>query len=312
MQNNVYGQSPDFINTNFAQIIPQSVVPNIGAPQRNYMVDQNPEAFAHEAGLITGRIVSSILTASSVTDYMAREYEWMLIQELTELKRRFTRYFFSVKRSEDRIVVELYDPMGQLQRKELVVPFNKHEIRYWQLVAILDHITDNHGEESAQFIGRLGEIPFFFLRYLLRVSSDHTDPRLEEFSEIFKIERNIVTKQVDQASSVKVCVPSVSSNCEFTPEIGRMLMDHFIAAITNQFGIYGTSERRYNEILNDLLAHLIDDIDDVALPDVLNTPECKEDLKRIGVLEYGEDARFTVFFKNLITLVSASRFNTTK
>lgn len=132
MQNNVYGQSPDFINTNFAQIIPQPVVPNIGAPQRNYMVDQNPEAFAREAGLITGRIVSSILTASSVTDYMAREYEWMLIQELTELKRRFTRYFFSVKRSEDRIVVELYDPMGQLQRKELVVPFNKHETRYWQ------------------------------------------------------------------------------------------------------------------------------------------------------------------------------------
>lgn len=312
MQNNMYGQSPDFINTNFAQVMPQTVVPNIGAPQQNYMVDQNPEEFAHEAGLIIGRIVSSILTASSVTDYMTREYEWMLIQKLTELKRRFTRYFFSVKRSENRIVVELYDPMGQLQRKELVVPFNKHEIRYWQLVAVLDDTTNNHGEESAQFIGRLGEIPFFFLRYLLHASSDHMDRRLEEFSEIFKVERNIVTKQVDQASSVKVCVPAVSSNCEFTPEIGRMLMDHFIAAITNQFGIYGTSERRYNEILNDLIAHLVDDIDDVALPDVLNTPESKEDLKRIGVLEYGEDAHFTVFFKNLITLVSASRFNTTK
>ena len=306
MQNNVYGQSPDFINTNFAQIIPQPVVPNIGVPQRNYMVDQNPEAFAHEAGLITGRIVSSILTASSVTDYMAREYEWMLIQELTELKKRFTRYFFSVKRSNDKIVVEMYDPMGQLKRTELIVPFNKHEIHCWQLVAILDRTTDKHGTEIAQFLGKLEQVPCFFLRYLICPAEQTFRSKIEEFSDVFKTVPDTLTKPLDLVALVAIDVEPLMTDNVVSKDPSGIIVDLYTNAITEFFGIVGTAQCSYREILSKLFKHVFTDGDpgELSLPEELNTPECKEDLKRIGILEYGEDAWFTTFFSNLVLHLS--------
>ena len=297
---NMYGQA--FDNQGLTQAVPQFVGPNV-VVQRTYMVDQNPEAFAHEAGLITGRIVSSILTASSVTDYMAREYEWMLIQELTELKKRFTRYFFSVKRSNDRIVVEMYDPMGQLKRTELIVPFNKHEIHCWQLVTILDRITRKHGTEVAQLLGKLKVVPCFLLQHLLCPEEQTFQSKLEELSDVFSVVPDTLTGSLDLTAQVGINIAPVVHSDVSDKVAGRILVDNYVVAIKKSFGCTGTSQYPYHEILEKLVTHITtncEEAEDPALPEELNTPECKEDLKRIGILEYGKDIQFTTFFRNLV------------
>ena len=127
MQNN---ESPNFNNINngpytatnigAATPLPQIMVPPTVCGMS--LTDQTPEQYLLSLRSTIDLMYRRLLMINGdITEYQKWELQWLLISDLTNLRVRFNRYFFSVSRCPSGLQIKLFDPFDQLKDTEILI-----------------------------------------------------------------------------------------------------------------------------------------------------------------------------------------------
>ena len=175
MQNN---ESPNFNNLNngpytatnigAATPLPQIMVPPTVCGMS--LTDQTPDQYLIGIRSIIDTINRRLLMISGdITEYQKWELQWLLISDLTNLRVRFSRYFFSVSRCPSGLQIELFDPFNQLNDTKILIPYKKIDIYSQKFVQLLMKKDEDEemGRLKAMFLHRLQVVPQYYLMYLL-------------------------------------------------------------------------------------------------------------------------------------------------
>lgn len=175
MQNN---EQPNFNNLNngpytatnigAATPLPQVMVPPTVCGMS--LTDQTPDQYLIGIRSIIDTIHRRLLMISGdITEYQKWELQWLLMCDLTNLRFRFNRYFFSVSRCPSGLQIELFDPFDQLNDTKILIPYKKIDIYSQKFVQFLTKKDDDEEMErlKAMFLHRLQVVPQYYLMYLL-------------------------------------------------------------------------------------------------------------------------------------------------
>ena len=289
MQNN---QSP-YINP----IPEQKVVPPWMAPvQYMYLSDQNPRQYEAQVAAIVCNVNGRVMYGLGNKELTIREFEWVLINELTKLKTVYTRYFFSVTRREDKIDVELYDPMGQLEHTVYSVCLDANTLRFNELVNRISQRTNQDGTAILSLIGNLQEVPLYYLAALINQDIVSTCGLINTYPDVFCATTKI---QPDQ--------PTTMISIQFPQQYKRrdILSIQFINdAATNTLPravqTFLKEDLAFTHVLGSVIISMVHGVPNNH--EMLNCEQGRDYLTRIGVWDK-ENNTHTKFFQNMLDLL---------
>ena len=282
----------------------QKVVPPWMAPaQYMYLSDQNPRQYEAQVAAIVCNVNGRVMCGLGNKELTIREFEWVLINELTKLKSVYPRYFFSVTRQASKIEVELYDPMGQLEHTVYNVCLDANTLRFNELINTISQRTNQDGTLILSLIGNLQEVPLYYLAALTNQDIVSTCGLINTYPDVFCATTKI---QPDHpTTTISIQLPQQYRWRGVLPQ--QFINDAATNILPRAVQSFLKEDLALTRILGSVIISIVHGVPNNH--DLLNSEQGRDYLTRIGGWD-DENNTYTKFFQNLIDLLRGSQVYT--
>lgn len=282
----------------------QKVVPPWMAPaQYMYLSDQNPRQYEAQVAAIVCNVNGRVMCGLGNKELTIREFEWVLINELTKLKSLYPRYFFSVTRQASKIEVELYDPMGQLEHTAYSVCLDADTLRFNELINMISQRTNQDGTLVLSLLGNLQEVPLYYLAALTNQDIVSTCGMIKTHPNVFGATTEMQPNQ--PTTTVSIQLPQQYRWRGMLPQ--QFINDAATNILPRAVQTFLKEDLTFTRVLGSVIISMVHGVPNNH--EMLNSEQGRDYLTRIGVWDK-ENNTYTKFFQNLIDLLRGPQIYT--